>query len=182
MATVTTPRQSPQVPTPPQGRSPVLWAVLATLGVVLLIGGVLWLTLGGSGVSIEDETAALEQLLADQEQAQNAKDADAMVAMLAEDVVVHMNDLPAVVGKDAMLQAYAQFWPVMVSADLNLTETVVAESGDMAWMHGTQVIELDVPEAGRVSVPGRWMTVMEKIDGEWLVVALSTGDIAAPAG
>ena len=115
MATVTTPRQSPQVPARPGKRSPVLWAVLATLGIVLLIGGVLWLVLGGNGVSIEDETAALEQLLMDQEQAQNAKDADAMVAMLAEDVVVHMNDLPAVVGKDAMAQTYAQIWPVLVS-------------------------------------------------------------------
>lgn len=180
MATVTTPRQSPEVPT--RRRNPVLWGVLITLGIVLLVAGVLWLIVGGNGVSIEDETAALEQLLVDQEAAQNAKDADAMVAMLAEDVVVHMNDLPVVAGKDAMLQAYAQLWPVLVSADLNLTETVVADSGEMAWMHGTQVIELDVPDAGRISVPGRWMTVMEKIDGEWLVTALTTGDVAPPTG
>jgi uncharacterized protein (TIGR02246 family) len=160
----------------------VLWVVLATLGVVLLIGGVLWLVVGGNGVSIEDEAAAVEQLLVDQEQAQNAKDADAMVAMLAEDVVVHMNDLPALVGREAMMQAYTQLWPVFVSIDFTVSETVIADSGDWAWMHGTQLMELDLPDAGRVSAPGRWMTVLEKTDGEWLVTALSVGDVAPPSG
>lgn len=176
MSTTTAPRQTPEVRRPGGGRSPALWTFLAILGVAVLGALVLWLILGGSGVSIEDETAELEQMMIDQEAAQNRVDEDAMLTMLADDAVVQMNNLPAFVGHDAMRQAYEGFWPVFVSTDLTISKTVVSESGDMAWMYGTQVNELELPDVGPVSVPGKWMSVWQKTDGEWLVTALSISE------
>lgn len=177
MTTTMTPKKTPEEVKGRAKRSPALWTFLAVLGVVL-IGAVLWLAFGGSNVSIEDETAALEQMMIEQEAAQNRIDEDAMIAMLADDAVVQINDLPAAIGPNALRQAYAGIWPVFVSTDMAVSKTVVSESGDMAWMYGTQVNELDLPDAGRISVPGKWMVVTEKIDGEWKVTALSVGPVS----
>jgi len=148
------------------------------LAVIAIAAGALWLAFGGSDVSIEDEVAELEQMMVEQEAAQNSRDEQAMLAMLADDAVVHMNDLPVIIGPAGMGQAYAQLWPVFESIDFTVTKVVVAESGDLAWMHGTQVMELNLPDVGTVAVPGNWLTVLEKIDGEWKVTALNTYEVA----
>jgi len=178
MTTTTSPVRTPEIEGFPPKRSPVLLATIAILALAV-VGLGLWLILDRNSVSIEDETAAIEQLVIDQEAAQNAGDADAMMAMLAEDAVVFMNDMPAIVGREAFATAYGQvFGPVFVSTDLEISETVIAESGDMAWVYGTQAMELNLPEAGLTRASGKWMTVMEKVDGEWMVTALTIAEVA----
>lgn len=178
MSTATTPKETPKMEGRTERKSNAGWIAFAALAIVVIAAGALWLAFGGSGVSTEDEVAELEQMIVDQEVAQNSQDEQAMLAMLSDDAVVHMNDLPVIVGPEGMGQAYAQLWPVFESIDFTVTETVVAESGDMAWMHGTQVMELNLPDVGTVAIPGNWLTVMEKIDGEWKVTALNTYEVA----
>lgn len=181
MSTVT-PARTPKIEGRGEQRSNAGWIAFAVLAIVVVAAGALWLAFGGSSVSIEDEVAEIEQMIVDQEAAQNSMDEDAMVAMLTDDAVVHMNDMPALVGGEGLRQAYAQLWPVFQSIDITVSETTVAESGDLAWVHGTHLMELNLPDVGTVQVPGHWVTVLEKIDGEWLVTGLNTNDIAqAPA-
>jgi len=143
-----------------------------------MAAGLTWFFFVRDGVSIDDDIATIEQIMLDQEAAQNARDVDAMVSSLAPDAVVLLNEMPAFIGGQGLREAYASIWPVFVSADLEATETVVADNGEMAWTYGTMVTELDLPEVGRVSQPGKWLTVLEKIDGEWLVTALNVAQVS----
>jgi ketosteroid isomerase-like protein len=152
-----------------------LWLLVAA--VVLVGGGLLWLALSGGGVSIEDETAEIEQMMVELEAAQNRMDEPAMLEHLTDDAVVLIDANPVMVGHAAISQAYANMWPIFVSFDLTIDKTVVAEAGDIAWQYGTHVYELDLPQVGVTTVPGKWIATLENIEGEWMVTALAISDV-----
>jgi ketosteroid isomerase-like protein len=181
MSTVTTPRPPQQTVTVSRRRAPLLWLVVGAA--VLVIGGLLWLALSGGGVSIEDETAEIEQMMTELVAAQNQMDEAAMFEHLSPDAVVLIDTQPVIVGHAALSQAYANIWPIFVSFDLSIDKTVVGEAGDIAWQYGTHVYELDIPQVGVTNVPGKWITTLEKIEGEWMVTALAVSDVTeAPPG
>lgn len=175
MSTVTTPRTPQQRVRVSQRSSRLLWLLGAAA--VLIAAGLLWLALSGGGVSIEDETAEIEQVMTELVAAQNQMDEAAMLEHLAEDAVVLIDTQPAMVGHAAITQAYANIWPVFVSFDLSIETTVVSEAGDIAWQHGTHVYVLDLPQMGVTDVPGKWLTTLEKVDGDWMVTALAISDV-----
>jgi ketosteroid isomerase-like protein len=181
MATTMAPKTTPEVEIRKEHRSRLLWEALAILGIVVIAAGLIWFFFVRDGVSIDDEIAELDQLILDQEAAQNAQNEDAMLEMLAPDVVLHWADVPVVVGRQGLQGVYANLWPVFESIDLTVTGTTVADDATMAWMHGTHVMELNLPDAGRISQPGKWTTILEKIDGEWLVTSLNIAPVAPPA-
>jgi uncharacterized protein (TIGR02246 family) len=111
--------------------------------------------------------------------AELAKNAPAVAAFFAEDVVVHPSGSPRLSGR----AAYQDFFSGLMSQlppDASLASTTgsitVAASGDLAVETGTSQFTL-----GGTTTAGKYLVVWRKVNGEWLVAALSWNDDTAPA-
>jgi len=110
--------------------------------------------------------------------AEQAKDAAAVAAFYAEDAIIHPSGMPRISGRTA----YQEFFSGMMSQlppDASLVSTTgsitVAASGDMAVETGSSQFTI-----GGTATAGKYLVVWRKINGEWMVTALSWNDDTAP--
>jgi len=131
-----------------------------------------------AAVDIAAETAALEARSAALVAAESAKDRDAALAFWAEDAVMHFAGGPAMVGRDALGGVYDQFFAQVRQFSAEGTRVVMAASGDLAYEIGINRAIVIGQQSDLVDV-GKYLSVWQKIDGEWYVVAVSATSDAA---
>jgi uncharacterized protein (TIGR02246 family) len=126
-------------------------------------------------INIEAEKIEIERLMKAIEAAENRKDLGAMLEAMTEDVILQLPASPLIQGRDAVRQLYEGFFQVFVSTSITTLGTQVSSSGDMAWQYGAHVNEIQGPD-GRVKQPGKWITILTKVDGKWMTAAVSISD------
>jgi len=110
--------------------------------------------------------------------AEQARDVAAVAAFYAEDAVVQPAGMPAVAGRTAFQEFFAGMiaqLPPEWSFSSRTGAIRLSTSGDMA-------IETGVNEfvTGGATTMGKYLAVWQKIDGQWMVAALSWSDDTPP--
>ncbi len=123
-------------------------------------------------VNLDAEKAEIERQIRLMEAAENRHDLETMLRMMTEDAIVELSGPPMLQGREAIRQAYAEFFKLFISTSLTCLGTFVAASGEMAWQFGTHVNKMKTPE-GEIGQPGKWLCVFHKIGGEWKTAAIS---------
>lgn len=129
-------------------------------------------------VDLAAEEAAIRTRSQAVSAAEQRKDAAAAAAFYAEDVTVHPSGSPAVSGRAAFQEFFAGLMS-QLPPDASLVSTTgsitVAASGDMAVETGTTQFTI-----GGTATAGKYLVVWRKINGEWMVAALSWNEDTAP--
>lgn len=154
---------------------------------VLVAGAVACAEAGKEGETVGEETAQAETAVADEdairrissnwlEHAQ-ARRADSIAAYFAPDAVVLEQGEPPIEGVQAIRADIEEEWTENpdFTVDWSTTSVQVAASGDMAWERGAWTFDPDGPGKAP-ELQGEYITVYEKVDGEWKVAA----DIGVP--
>jgi ketosteroid isomerase-like protein len=115
--------------------------------------------------------------------AETSRNLELAMAYMAPDVILQPPDRPMVVGREAVRQYYAEWFALPYTAIQVHAQTVtVASSEDLAYLVGESALVLSGPQ-GECQVPGKYLGVWRKIEGEWRLAALSwTGNIASSEG
>lgn len=101
-------------------------------------------------------------------EAYQAGDADAIVALYADDAVLSAPGMPALRGKKAIREYLVK--DVAEGAGLSFmvdSPTDVSVSCDLAWEFGTYT---GTDESGATVDQSKYLTVFEKRDGKWVIV------------
>lgn len=148
----------------------------------LVAGAVACAEAGREGEAPQAETAgadedAIRQISSGWLEHARARNADSVAAYFAPDAVVLQPGEPPTEGVQAIRADIAEEWAENpdFTVDWSTTSVEVAASGDMAWERGTWTFDPDGPgEADELR--GEYITVYEKVDGEWKVAA----DVGVP--
>ena len=108
------------------------------------------------------DTAALRQLDAEFVAAYNAKDADKLVTLYAENSVFMPPNKPLLRGKDMLKSFYADMFAQGLT-DLKMEPVDVAGHGPIAYQSGTYTLS-----SGATYDRGKFLFVMRKAGGKWL--------------
>ena len=118
---------------------------------------------------VEEDIAAVRQLLADQEDAFNAGDLAGATAPFAEDAVIISDGEPLVEGSDTMTAVYegmlAQF-----TLDYHLSSEEVIHGGDIIYERGTYTLDLMDKATGETvqQVKNNHVHIFKRqADGSW---------------
>ncbi len=124
-------------------------------------------------VDIEAEKAAVIEVMKKIVEAESRRDADAAIKYYTEDAIFQAQDMPQIQGIKAVYEVYTEFLKMpFKSFESGSTETVVAESGDMAYDLGWNILVFDGPD-GDMEVRSKYLAIMKKIDGEWKTAVLA---------
>jgi len=115
------------------------------------------------------EEAAVRARSAEWNRAATARNLDAVMAIHSHSAVVMMPNSPTMSGTAAIRQGW-QGMLGMPNLALNWqpTKITVARSGELATEVGTYTMRFDTPQ-GRVNDAGGYVTVWQKMDGNWVV-------------
>ena len=104
--------------------------------------------------------------------AMKANDLAAVVALYAPDAVMWFPEAPEARGSEAVRKTYAGYFDAFTVADVALTNVTHQTSGDLDANWGNYMFDLRPKKGGDpVVLKGRFVAVMKKIDGKWLLVA-----------
>ena len=112
--------------------------------------------------------------------AEMAFDWDAAIPFFAPDVVVQPANAPQYQGREAQLEAYRTF-PPMLEFESTPTAIIPSASGEMAYEYGVNHFVFETP-GGPMEDSGKYLVVWTKTDGEWFVAALTFSSDAPPQG
>ena len=115
--------------------------------------------------TVEDanaDRAAIEEIDDAYEEAVQAGNPAAIVALHATDAVVLPDRGPALRGKAAIEAEFASRYATSAPVTLNAEEVVVSESGDLAYLIGSSSDPDGV---------GKYLTVLRKTGDDWKIVA-----------
>ncbi len=106
-------------------------------------------------------------------EAENTKDIEAIMSVLAEGIIWQEADRPQIEGLEAVRARYNDvLLPMFVSVSGGPTKIEVAASGDFAYDIGTSRTVFRTPD-GTSTRDGRYFVIWKKIDGEWKAVAFT---------
>jgi len=123
-------------------------------------------------VDLAAEATAVEAVSMKWEQAAKARDLEAVMTVFAENAITYPDDQMPAVGLAAIRTSIEEGWKEMPEAaiDWETTSVHVSAAGDMAWERGTWTFDPD--GAGKAEAEtGEYLTIYEKVGGEWKVVA-----------
>ena len=130
--------------------------------------------LAGSGTAVAKETAADEASIRGINdawiKAYNAVDADALVALYAEDAVLNPPGAPAARGHAAMREFIKKDAGAMAASGTTLSLDPARDhgiSGDLAWEWGRFKA---TDKSGATVDVGKYVTVYRKTNGKWLII------------
>ena len=104
--------------------------------------------------------------------AMKANDLAAVVSLYAPDAVMWFPDAPEARGSEAVRRTYAGYFDAYTVADAVLTNVTHQTSGDLDANWGNYMFDLRPRKGGDpVILKGRFVAVMKKIGGRWLLVA-----------
>lgn len=114
--------------------------------------------------------------------AMKANDLDAVVACYAPDAVMWFPDAPEARGSEAIRKTYAGYFDAYRVADVALPNITHQTSGDVDGSWGNYMFDLRPKKGGDpVVLKGRFVAVMKRIGGKWLLVADHASATPAPA-
>jgi uncharacterized protein (TIGR02246 family) len=112
-----------------------------------------------------------------------AKDVEAYVGFLAEDVLVLPPNAPMLTGKESMRKGISEGWATPGFAlSWQASKAEASRSGDLAYTVGTYQFTVNNPKGKPVTDRGKYVTVWKKQpDGKWKVAAdIYNSDLPAP--
>ena len=114
------------------------------------------------------DTAAIRAVNAAWAKAYNAGDADALVALYAEDAVVFPPAAPAARNRAAIRKFFTQDIAASKAAGgtIHLATGDVDASGNLAWESGTFKV---TNKSGATVETGKYLSVFQKRNGKWLL-------------
>ena len=113
--------------------------------------------------------------------AMKANDLSAVVALYAPDAVMWFPEAPEARGSEAIRKTYAGYFDAYTVADVALTNVTHQTSGDLDANWGNYTFDLRPKKGGDpVVLKGRFVAVMKKIGGRWLLVADHASATPAP--
>ncbi|HET8770446.1 MAG TPA: DUF4440 domain-containing protein [Gemmatimonadaceae bacterium] len=130
-----------------------------------------------------DSTAEVDAVRARSEAlaaAEAAMDFTTALTFWAPDAIVQPSGMPQIRGHEAIKDLYGGFTTMQVKS-FEGTSSHIEASGDLAFDYGVNRLVL-VGESGDMLDVGKYLAVWKKVDGEWMVAALSfTSDAPVPA-
>lgn len=139
------------------------FALLLGLFTLMLSSGCAHGSVAGSDAStLQSRQQALLAALSE-------RNLDATMAHFASDAVVHVANMPAFVGAQAIRDLYANVFRAIASADYLVANTEVAASGDLAYSHGAVTTVFRGAEGERV-FPGKFVLIWAQREGHWQLV------------
>ena len=125
----------------------------------------------------EDVEAIMEQIRqADQAllQAEEQRDLESAMALVAPHAVFQPPGLPAIVGHEAIRRFYEQQWFTLPYVEMfgEADTVVVAASGDLAYLFGRSHLMLEI-SGQQVPSEDKYLGVWQRIEGHWRLVAMS---------
>jgi uncharacterized protein (TIGR02246 family) len=133
---------------------------------------------GGSAADAEQAVAAVNERW---RQAALAGDAAALASLYAEDAVLLAPGMPTAKGRSAIQSAFATiFQSPPSSVTIESDATIVSESGELAFDHGTYTMAGTTPAGEAWQDTGKFLGVLRNTDGEWTYIA-DTWNSDAPA-
>jgi ketosteroid isomerase-like protein len=112
--------------------------------------------------------------------AEASRDIDTAMNYLAAEVILQPPDMPMVVGREAVRKFYTAWFSVpYISIEVHSQKVNVASSGDLAYLVGESSFIFDGPQ-GELQVPGKYLGVWKKVEGEWKLSAISWSGNASP--
>ena len=133
-------------------------------------------------VDVAAEEEALSALADRYEQVFAAKDIDGLTGLWTDDAVWVRHDGTEVSGTQALRDAYTQEFAGTSTQTFQVdpAETVVAESGDVAYERGTYTVRATTPDGSTIEETYRYLVTFRKENGEWkLASAMDTAALAA---
>jgi uncharacterized protein (TIGR02246 family) len=113
--------------------------------------------------------------------AYNAGDAAGLVALYADDAAVNPPGVPQVRGHAAMQEFFAKDTAGAKAAGITMNlnpQRDTGISGDLAWESGTFTA---TDKSGATMDEGKYITVLKRTDGKWLIVRDTWNSDRAPA-
>jgi ketosteroid isomerase-like protein len=131
----------------------------------------------GNRSDSEDFEATVDQIeQADQAllQAEEQRDLESAMALVAPQAVFQPPGLPAIVGEEAIRRFYEESWFKLPYVEISghAETTVVAASGDLAYLDGRSHLMLEISGENVLS-EGKYLGVWQRIEGQWKLVAIS---------
>jgi ketosteroid isomerase-like protein len=151
---------------------------------VALVGAICAAVTQGCHVNI-DVASEGRALLARSRQlaaAESARRIDTALTLWADDAVVQPPGGPQIRGRAAIGDLYRHFFEGGALREFSSTSSYieVARGGDIGYEFGTSRVILSGPE-GDLLDAGKYLAVWKKVNGTWMVAALSfTSDTPAP--
>jgi len=110
-----------------------------------------------------------------------AKDLERATGFFAPNAIEMPANAPAITGRDAIRQWMSDMLSQPgVTVSFKADSAVVATSGDLAYVRGSYHVSQQTPD-GTHEDHGKYVTVWEKINGEWqVVVDISNSDLPLP--
>jgi ketosteroid isomerase-like protein len=130
-------------------------------------------TVGAERGRVEQRQAAFLAALA-------ARDGAAVTAHFAPDAVLHVANMPAIRGREAIGGFYGNVFRFMAASQATPETLRVAANGDMAWSSGRVVNTFQSPQ-GTTGFAGKYLLVWERRDADWQIVVYSISSDADPS-
>ena len=114
--------------------------------------------------------------------AEAALDVETAIGFWADDAILQPAGSPQLQGKSAILDLYRQYFESGMVKEFSGTAThiEVSSSGDLGYEFGVNRMVL-AGDDGDLLDMGKYLAIWKKIDGEWMIAALSfTSDAPAP--
>jgi ketosteroid isomerase-like protein len=131
----------------------------------------------GNRDASEDVELIVEQIRrADQAllQAEEQRDLESAMALVAPHAVFQPPGLPAIVGHEAIRRFYEEQWFTLPYVEMfgKADTVVVAASGDLEYLDGRSHLMLEISGEHVVS-EGKYLGVWQRTEGHWRLVAIS---------
>jgi len=131
---------------------------------------------GNKGSSVDTETIEAQIRQADLAllRAEEQRDLDAVMDLIAPHAVFQPPGYSPIVGHEAIRQFYATQWFKLPFIEISGTpETIVAgSSGDLAYFDGRSQMVVEI-SGERTVAAGKYLGVWQKISGKWKLAAIS---------
>jgi ketosteroid isomerase-like protein len=109
-----------------------------------------------------------------------ARDADRIATYFTEDAVLHVANMPAVRGAEAIGAFHGNVFRFMTSTSASIERYRISEAGDLAYTLGRVANTFGGPD-GPVEYEGKFFLAWERRGGEWRVAVYGvSNDRAAP--
>lgn len=129
-----------------------------------------------AAVDLSAEMQALEARRAALAAMEAKMDPDGAAALWAEDAVLQLADIPQVAGRVAIRDVYHDFFAGdVVEIRRKSLDVRMAASGELAYSLGEHQF-LIMRDGRDYRLSGKYLAVWKKVDGEWLLAAVSATD------
>lgn len=135
----------------------------------LLAAAAVFSVIGGARAQGSDDPARIVAIMDSYAAALRANNVEALVALYTSDGVFMRDNMPAVVGREALRAAYREaFATLKVDLSFSIQETEV--SGDMAWLRATSAGRIKVLASGVEAADAFNLVVIFRRDsGAWKI-------------